>query len=101
MPLIEENQEVILNNASIDGMQSYTVGQRSYLYASARAAVIQFTKICALNYAEKHVRVNCIYPGIIETNLFTNRGVRGYKYSYEKDWAAWENCKSSILFGFG
>lgn len=73
MPLIEENQGVILNNASIDGMQSYTVGRRSYLYASAKAAVIQFTKICALNYAAKYIRINCICPGITETNLFTNR----------------------------
>lgn len=73
MPLIEENRGVILNNASIDGMQSYTVGRRSYLYASAKAAVIQFTKICALNYAEKYIRINCICPGITETNLFTNR----------------------------
>lgn len=74
MPLIEENQGgTILNNASIDGMQSYTVGRRSYLYASAKAAVIQFTKICALNYAENHIRINCICPGITETNLFLNR----------------------------
>lgn len=73
MPLLESTHGTILNNASIDGMQSYTVGRRSYLYASAKAAVIQFTKICALNYAENHMRINCICPGITETNLFLNR----------------------------
>ena len=73
MPLLEENQGTVLNNASIAGMQSRAEGRRSYLYASSKAAVIQFTRICALNYAKNHVRVNCICPGIVETNIWINR----------------------------
>ena len=73
MPMIVGCKGNIVNNASIDGMQSYITGRRSYLYASAKAAVIQFSKICALNYASKGVRVNCLCPGITETGLFTNR----------------------------
>jgi len=62
----------ILNNASIDGLQSNIRGRTTYLYATSKAATIQFTKLCALNYSDR-IRVNCICPGVTETSLFTNR----------------------------
>lgn len=63
---------VILNNASINGLHTYIKGAKSYMYATAKAALIQFTQYLAKNYAPD-VRVNCLCPGITETNLFTNR----------------------------
>ncbi len=66
------NRGCILNNASIDGLQSNVRGRGTYMYSSSKAASIQFTQILALNYSDK-IRVNCICPGITETNLFTNR----------------------------
>lgn len=62
----------ILNNASIDGMQSNIRGHATYIYASSKAATIQFTKLCALNYSDR-IRVNCLCPGVTETPFFTNR----------------------------
>lgn len=62
----------ILNNASIDGLQSNIRGRATYLYASSKAATIQFTKLCALNYSDR-IRVNCLCPGVTETPFFTNR----------------------------
>lgn len=62
----------ILNNASIDGMQSNVRGRSTYLYGSSKAATIQFTQICALNYSDR-IRVNCLCPGVTETPFFTNR----------------------------
>lgn len=62
----------ILNNASIDGLQSNVRGRSTYLYASSKAATIQFTQVCALNYSNQ-IRVNCICPGVTETPFFTNR----------------------------
>ena len=70
MPILERGHGVILNNASIAGL--YTVGRRSYLYATSKAALIKFTQLCALNYAGG-VRVNCICPGLIDTEIYTNR----------------------------
>lgn len=67
-----ENKGCILNNASIDGLHSNVRGRATYMYASAKAATIQFTQILALNYSDK-IRVNCICPGLTETDLFTNR----------------------------
>lgn len=63
---------IILNNASINGLHSYVKGAKSYMYATSKAALIQFTQYLAKNYAPD-VRVNCLCPGMTETNLFTNR----------------------------
>lgn len=62
----------ILNNASIDGLQSNVRGRATYLYAASKAATIQFTQVCALNYSDR-IRVNCLCPGVTETPFFTNR----------------------------
>lgn len=62
----------ILNNASIDGLQSNVRGRATYLYGSSKAATIQFTQICARNYSDR-IRVNCLCPGVTETPFFTNR----------------------------
>lgn len=70
--LIIASKGNILNNASIDGLQSNPRGRATYLYASSKAATIQFTQLCALNYSDR-IRVNCLCPGVTETNLFTNR----------------------------
>ncbi len=67
-----ENNGVILINASINGLHSYIKGKKSYMYATSKSAVIQFSRYMAKNYAPD-VRVNCLCPGMTETNLFTNK----------------------------
>jgi len=62
----------IVNDASTSGMESYTAGRTQYMYAGSKAALIKFSKLCALNLAPK-TRVNCICPGIIDTGIYTNR----------------------------
>lgn len=70
--LLQESHGVVLNNASISGLQYYIRGKRSYMYATAKAALIQFTQYLARNYAP-NVRVNCLCPGVTITDIFTNR----------------------------
>lgn len=70
--LLQDSRGVILNNASINGLHHYIKGKRSYMYATSKSALIQFTKYLAKNYAPA-VRVNCLCPGMTITNLFTNR----------------------------
>lgn len=71
--LIEDSGGNILNNASIDGLQSLTRGRANYAYCASKAAVIKFTQQLALNYTPKGIRVNCLCPGVTETPFFTNR----------------------------
>lgn len=70
--MLEKQKGVIINNASISGLQSFTSGRANYLYGTSKAAAVKFSNICALNYA-KTVRINCICPGIIDTDIYTNR----------------------------
>lgn len=72
-----DNHGCILNNASIDGLHSNVRGRATYMYASSKAATIQFTQVLALNYSDK-IRVNCICPGLTETNLFINRDFKRF-----------------------
>lgn len=72
LPLLRKRGGAILNNASVAGMPSFVDGRGAYMYSASKAAVIQFTKLCAKNYAPQ-VRVNCICPGVVDTPIFTNR----------------------------
>lgn len=70
--LLTRNKGNIVNISSIGGLQSHIAGGSQYVYASSKAAVIQFSQLCALNYA-KEVRVNCICPGPTDTPIYLNR----------------------------
>lgn len=76
--LVEATEGVILNNASNVGLQYHIQGKRSYMYASTKAAMIQFSQHLAKNYAPR-VRVNTICPGVTCTNIFTNRDFSRFK----------------------
>lgn len=76
-PYLLESKGVILNNASIAGMQHYAAG-RSYAYSASKAAVIQFSHQMAKNYGEEGIRVNCICPGIIDTPILGDRDRKVY-----------------------
>jgi NAD(P)-dependent dehydrogenase (short-subunit alcohol dehydrogenase family) len=57
---------VIINNASIAGVLA---GQALMTYRATKAAVIQFSKSIAIDFAAHNIRVNCLAPGHIRTPL--------------------------------
>lgn len=57
---------VILNNASIAGVLA---GHGMMTYRASKAALIQFSKSSAIDLARHGIRVNCIVPGHVRTEL--------------------------------
>lgn len=62
----------IVNTASVAGMGG---GGGPQAYSAAKAAVINFTRLTAVELAPHRIRVNCVSPGIIRTPLLeTGKG---------------------------
>lgn len=64
--MAEHGGGVILNNASIAGILP---GPALMTYRATKAAVIMVSKSLAIDLAEYGIRVNCLAPGHIRTNL--------------------------------
>lgn len=64
--MVRQNSGSIVNISSIAGIDG-TPAQ--YEYAASKAAVIGATKNLAREFASNHIRVNCIAPGMIETDM--------------------------------
>ena len=68
LPIMEkQGSGVVVNNASIAGIRS--LGKPQIAYNAAKAAVIHFTQVTAIEYAGRGIRLNCVVPGIILTPL--------------------------------
>jgi NAD(P)-dependent dehydrogenase (short-subunit alcohol dehydrogenase family) len=68
LPLMEDQGGgAIVNISSTAGIRYQ--GVPYIAYASSKAAVIQFTKSIALQYADKNIRANVILPGHVDTPM--------------------------------
>jgi len=66
MPHLRESSGTVLNVASVFGLVG---GPQTAAYATAKGAVVNFTRTTAVDYAEAGVRVNSICPGFVETEM--------------------------------
>lgn len=64
--MIRNGAGVITNNASDAGIRGIRVNAA---YSTSKAAVVQFSRSIALDYASHGIRCNCICPGCIKTPL--------------------------------
>jgi NAD(P)-dependent dehydrogenase (short-subunit alcohol dehydrogenase family) len=57
----------IISTASVAGLQA---GYGPALYSVAKAGIVHMTRVAAAQLGAAKIRVNCICPGLIATNIF-------------------------------
>ena len=67
--MLERGSGVIINFSSTAGLRGQ---KRKSHYVTAKASLRAFTKAVALEVGPKGIRCNCLVPGGIETELWTN-----------------------------
>jgi NAD(P)-dependent dehydrogenase (short-subunit alcohol dehydrogenase family) len=65
--MLAAKRGAIVNVASMAGKLATTNGLP---YAVSKAAVISMTRSLALTYARDGIRVNCVCPGLVDTDMF-------------------------------
>jgi NAD(P)-dependent dehydrogenase (short-subunit alcohol dehydrogenase family) len=79
--MTDQGAGAIVNISSIAGMR--WVGKDQVGYAAAKAGLVQFTKVTAVAYAAKGVRLNCVVPGLMLTPLVERLAQRYNQGDYE------------------
>lgn len=75
--MAEQSAGAIVNTSSSSGIR--WTGAAQIAYASAKAAIIQFSRVVAVQYAARGIRVNTVIPGqmhtpLVEARLASQRG---------------------------
>jgi len=69
--MVEQGGGAIVNTASTSGLR--WTGSAQSAYAATKAGVIQFSRVVAVEYAPKGVRVNTVVPGQLHTPMVEAR----------------------------
>jgi NAD(P)-dependent dehydrogenase (short-subunit alcohol dehydrogenase family) len=75
LPYLEQQpSSAIVNIASTSALR--WTGAAQVAYAATKAGVIQLSRVVAIQYAPKRVRVNCVVPGQLHTPMVETRLAR-------------------------
>ena len=96
----------IINLASTMALVGYPVdiGDGFNPYPPSKGGVLQFTRTLAIANAKKNIRVNCLCPGFIATNLTADLKTKAETYQFTIDrtpmgrWGRPEEVASAALF---
>ena len=64
--MLRQGGGTIVNTASIAGLVGF---EGLPAYNASKGGVVQLTRTAALEFATKHIRVNCVCPGVIRTPM--------------------------------
>ncbi len=64
--MIQDGSGSIINTSSIFG---YVAGKNRCAYITSKGAIVALTKSMAIDYASYNIRVNCVCPGIVDTDI--------------------------------
>lgn len=62
-----EKYASIVAVSALSGIERFS--SRNSVYGASKAALSSFMKFCALEFAQRGVRVNCVCPGMVDTPL--------------------------------
>jgi NAD(P)-dependent dehydrogenase (short-subunit alcohol dehydrogenase family) len=82
--LIEAGGGAIVNWSSVGGLNASEPNMPTSVYNAAKAGVVSMTKSASAEYGRKGIRVNCICPGFIETEVMGAAGGARFPQMYEK-----------------
>jgi len=68
IPHMEKNGGCIINVSSDAGLKAFENFEAD-AYTASKGAMVLLTKAWALEYAKYKIRVNCVCPGIVETDM--------------------------------
>lgn len=68
IPYLQKTAGTIVNISSDAGIKAYQ-GFNADAYSASKAALILLTKCWALEYSKDKIRVNCICPGVVDTDM--------------------------------
>ena len=75
---LADRRGAVVNISSVAGLRAFP-GLASY--SVSKAAVDQLTRVAALDFAARGVRVNAVNPGVVVTNLHRRGGMDEAKYA--------------------
>jgi NAD(P)-dependent dehydrogenase (short-subunit alcohol dehydrogenase family) len=68
-PMRKQGSGALITTASVAGLRT---GYGPLLYSIAKAAIVHMTRVAAAQLGPSNIRVNCICPGLIATNIFAS-----------------------------
>jgi NAD(P)-dependent dehydrogenase (short-subunit alcohol dehydrogenase family) len=82
--MLEVGGGSIVNWSSVGGLNASEVGMPTSVYNAAKAGVVSLTKSASSEYGRQGIRVNCLCPGFIETEIMGASGGKNFPQMYEK-----------------
>lgn len=77
--MLKQGSGVIINNASVSAHVGFaTIAP----YSASKHAILSLTKVAALEYSDKNIRINSISPGAVDTPML-RRALAAWKTNFE------------------